>query len=380
MLRLPIEDGSAVSWQPSGVTPVQPRPGGFRSRIAYAAAHVVAADASDRDAPSSIDWGATLGLRSYLWDLGLGVAEAMDTAQRGGGLGPEMAEELMARTAEMAADSGASVVYGATTDRLDPVGQWSLRQIADAYGEQIHLIESLGGTAVVMPSRQLAASASGPDDYHEVYRSVVEGASRPVLIHWLGGAFDPNLDGYWGTRDVWRAAGTVLKVVTSLQDKVSGVKLSVLDDELEISMRRRLPAGVRMYTGDDLNYVDLIAGDGIGHSDALLGVLGPIAPAAVAAFQALDEGDMDAYRRILEATLPMARHLFSHPTHHYKTGVAFLAYMNGLQPHFRMLGGAEGARSLPHLARLLVLADEAGLLLDPDLAQQRMRGILEGQL
>lgn len=378
MLRLPLGDGRLVKWRPSGKTPPEHRPGGFRSRIAFAAAHVVADPTRDQgqDPMPPIDWDSTLSYRRYLWHLGFGVAEAMDTAQRGSGIGWEAARELIVRTSDMAADSSGLAVYGAATDQLEP-GDQTLGGITDAYSRQVGLIEDRGGMAILMSSRHLATAAAGHDDYLRVYDRVIADASGPVMIHWLGGAFDPALVGYWGSTDIWKAAETVLELVGSNAGKVSGVKLSLLDDELEVDMRRRLPDGVRMYTGDDLNFVDLIQGDDQGYSDALLGVLGPIAPAAVAGFQALDAGDDDSYRRILEPTLPLARHLFSDPTYDYKTGVVFLAYLNGLQPHFHMLCGAESARSLPHLGRLLVLADEAGLLLDPELTEHRMGLVLE---
>lgn len=377
MLRLPRGDGTLIRWEPSGNTPPRPRPGGFRSRDAFAAAHVAvdpALEAADDSQP--IDWESTLAYREYLWDLGLGVAEAMDTAQRGSGLGWETSRELIRQTAARATDRSARAVYGAVTDQLGP-GRWRLDQIGDAYRRQVEEIEGHGGAAILMASRHLVDASRSAEDYLEVYDRVITAASRPVMIHWLGEAFDPALAGYWGSPDVREAAETVLELVGLHPGRVSGVKLSVLDEDLEIDMRRRLPDGVRLYTGDDLNYVDLIEGDEHGHSDALLGVLGPIAPVAVAAFQALDDGDLPSYRQILEPTLPLARHLFSRPTRHYKTGVVFLAYLNGFQPHFRMVAGAESARSVPHLAKLLLLADEAGLLHDHEMAEHRMGLVLE---
>lgn len=375
MLSLPTAEGELMSWSPSGTEPIVPSPGGFHSRVAYAAAHVVADPLADPGPghPPAIDWEATLSIRRHLWSLGLGVAEAMDTAQRGSGLTWQTAQELIRRTA---AEAAGPAVHGAMTDQLAPGGEYSSEEISAAYREQVEFIEGLGGQAVVMASRHLAATAASPQEYVSVYHEVISSASQPVLIHWLGDVFDPALAGYWGAKDPWTAAETVLELVAAHPGKISGVKLSLLDVNLEVDLRRRLPDGVAMLTGDDFNYVDLILGDEQGHSDALLGILGPVAPAATAAFQALDRGDAEAYQSLLEPTLPLARHMFSEPTYHYKTGVAFLAYLSGLQDHFRMVGGAESARSLPHLARILVLADGSGLIADPDLAVGRMRPLL----
>jgi hypothetical protein len=374
-LSLPTGDGDFENWVPSGSEPVSPAAGGFTSRTAYAAAHVVADALSDQsEAGSAIDWEATLAFRRHLWGLGLGVAEAMDTAQRGSGVGWAAAKELIRQTA---AEASGPAVYGATTDQLDPGGHFDLDQITAAYIEQVSHIEDCGGDAILMSSRHLARAAETADDYARVYHQVIEAASRTVMIHWLGPMFDPGLAGYWGAADPWRAAETFRSIVAAYPEKVSGVKLSMLDMELEVWFRQQLPEGVGMFTGDDLNFVDLILGDDTGHSDALLGVFDPIAPVAATALQALDRGDVDDYRRLLEPTLPLARQLFSHPTHQYKTGVVFLAYICGFQDHFRMVAGAESARSLPHLSRLLVLADRAGLIGDADLAAYRMRLILE---
>jgi hypothetical protein len=298
----------------------------------------------------------------------------MDTAQRGSGVAWDTARDLIHRTAT---EAEGPAVYGAGTDQLAAGGEYSLEEITEAYREQVSFIEELGGQAIVMASRQLAAAARSPEEYLAVYDEVIASSSRPLLIHWLGEAFDPSLADYWGAKDPWTAAETVLEMVASHPGDLSGIKLSVLDAELEVDLRRRLPNGVAMFTGDDLNYVDLIEGDASGHSDALLGVLGPIAPAATTAFQALDRGDHAGYRSALEPTLPLARHMFSEPTFDYKTGIVFLAYLNGLQNHFRMVEGAESARSLPHLAKVLVLADRAGLISDPDMAARRMKPLLE---
>jgi len=376
MLSLPTGDGELIAWRPSGTAPIEPEQGGFHSRVAFAATHVIPDPFRERQRGESpiIDWDATLSIRRHLWGLGLGVAEAMDTAQRGSGVAWDTARDLIRRTAT---EAEGPAVYGAGTDQLAAGGEYSLEEITEAYREQVSFIEELGGQAIVMASRQLAAAARSPEEYLAVYDEVIASSSRPLLIHWLGEAFDPSLADYWGAKDPWTAAETVLEMVASHPGDLSGIKLSVLDAELEVDLRRRLPNGVAMFTGDDLNYVDLIEGDASGHSDALLGVLGPIAPAATTAFQALDRGDHAGYRSALEPTLPLARHMFSEPTFDYKTGIVFLAYLNGLQNHFRMVEGAESARSLPHLAKVLVLADRAGLISDPDMAARRMKPLLE---
>jgi dihydrodipicolinate synthase/N-acetylneuraminate lyase len=368
-LRLPKPDGTIVTWEPSGAAPVTPRPGGFRSRVAYAATHVVADPLVD---PVGIDWEATVSLRRYMWSLGLGVAEAMDTAQRGMGLEYHEARSLIEHTLEAA--DGAPTVCGVATDQL--ASDASLGAVAEAYLEQLEHVESLGGRAIVMASRQLAAAARSADEYLEVYRQVLEAARRPVMIHWLGDIFDPALTGYWGSVDPWVAMETLVGLVRSRSESVDGIKISLLDASLETEMRRRLPDGVRVYTGDDFNYVDLILGDDSGHSDAMLGAFDPAAPAAAGAIQALDDGDTDRYRELLEPTLALSRHVFAAPTWQYKTGVVFLAWLNGHQRHFRMLDGAESARSVPHLAEAMVLADQARLLIDPELATRRMASLL----
>jgi hypothetical protein len=377
-LRLPAADGSLLDWRPSGKPPIEPQPGGFVSRAAYAAAHVVADPLADPADPSpAIDWEATLQFRRYLWSLGLGVAEAMDTAQRGMGLDWAAAKQLISASVGEAKDTGALLVCGAGTDQLLPEPSVGLEDVLEAYQEQVAFVEGMGGRVMLMASRALAACAASTDDYLEVYGRVVGEASSPVMIHWLGEMFDPALAGYWGSEDPWKALETVLELIRQHPGRIDGVKISLLDDDLEVALRRGLPSGVRVYTGDDFNYVELILGDEEGHSDALLGAFDAIAPAAAAALQALDSGEVDRYRSILEPTLPLARHIFSAPTFNYKTGVVFLAYLNGHQTHFRMVRGAENSRSVPHLARVLVLADEAALLRDPDLAVHRMRLVLE---
>jgi hypothetical protein len=365
------DDGQSFAWCPAGRSvPVVARKG-FSTRRVFAAAHVVADPVT-----ASVDWEATMAFRHHLWQLGFGVAEAMDTAQRGMGLDWEMARELIVRTAGEAGRTGSPAVYGASTDQLPEGATVTIPAVIEAYRQQVELIESVGGQAILMASRALASVAMSAEDYLEVYGTIITGAERPVMVHWLGEVFDPALAGYWGSHDPWSALENVLTLCAAHPDRIDGVKISLLDDKLEKSMRAGLPGGVRTYTGDDFNFVDMILGDEEGHSDALLGVLDPIAPVASAAFEALDAGDREVFGALLDPTIPFARHLFSAPTYHYKTGITFLAFLNGHQSHFRMLGGAESARSMAHLSRLLVLADEAALLVDPDLALQRMSHFL----
>jgi hypothetical protein len=349
-------------------------------RIAYAAAHVVADPLADNDpwiAPA-IDWDATLTFRHRLWDLGLGVAEAMDTAQRGMGLGWPEAKELIARALKDAGGrDDALIACGAGTDHLAPGPDVSIDTIIRAYEEQIEGIEALGGRIILMASRALAAAATSPSDYAKVYGRILSQTREPVILHWLGEMFDPALEGYWGSADHMAAMDTCLEVIAEHADKVDGIKISLLSKEKEIAMRRRLPAGVRMYTGDDFNYAELIAGDDEGYSDALLGIFDAIAPAASASLAALGRGSTNEFFELLEPTVPLSRHIFSAPTRFYKTGVVFLAYLNGLQDHFAMIGGQQSARSLLHLSELFRLADKARVLADPELAVERMERVLK---
>ena len=339
-------------------------------RTAFAAAHVVAHD------PNTIDWDLTMAYRRHLWSYGLGVAEAMDTAQRGMGLEWPAARELMIRSMAEARAAGGEIVCGAATDQLGEPLRRPLGEIIDAYREQCSFIEDAGGGVVVMASRHLARSAKSRDDYARVYGEVLEGLRRPAIIHWLGDMFDPALAGYWGTPDLAEAADVCLAVINANREKVDGVKLSLLDAGRERDLRGRLPDQVRMYTGDDFNYPELVRGDGKRHSHALLGILDAIAPAFSAALVAADAGDWGEYERILAPTVELSRHIFAPPTYNYKAGIVFLAWLNGHQPHFKMLGGMEGARSVEHYGRLLVLAGKAGLLADPELAANRMSSLL----
>ena len=345
------------------------------NRVALAAAHVVADPLADGDPwlEAAIDWDATIDYRQYLWSLGLGVAEAMDTAQRGMGLDWPTSLELIRRSLA-AAPPGAIIACGAGTDHL--ANGASLEQVIEAYEMQCAQVEKLGGHIILMASRALAAAARSPDDYKWVYGRILRQVANPVILHWLGDMFDPALAGYWGHKAIAAAMDTCLEVITANAAKVDGIKISLLDKDREIEMRRRLPRGVRMYTGDDFNYAELIAGDDEGYSHALLGIFDSIAPAASAALGSLHRNDLSTFHEILAPTVPLSRHIFRAPTRFYKTGVVFMAYLNGHQDHFCMVGGQQSARSLPHLTELFRLADEAGLLRDPDDACARMARVM----
>ncbi|MFZ1116994.1 MAG: dihydrodipicolinate synthase family protein [Propionibacteriaceae bacterium] len=352
-------------------------PGAFSSRVAFAAAHVVADPRGENvpGAPAVIDWETTLAFRQHLFRYGLGVAEAMDTAQRNMGLDWPATQELITRSSALAREHGARIASGAGTDQLlGPVG--SLEEVTRAYLEQVEFVEAAGSQVIMMASRQLAATARSAEDYLQVYSSVLTQASRPVILHWLGEMFDPQLSGYWGSIDIPTATRTFLDLINEHTTKVDGVKVSLLSADHEQQLRTALPSGVRLYTGDDFNYPELIEGDGGHHSDALLGAFAAVAPAAAAALSALDEGDIDLYRAEMAPTLPLSRHIFSVPTYYYKTGIAFLAWLNGQQDGFVMVGGLQSARSIVHLALIFELANEAQLLTDPELAAHRLGQLL----
>ncbi|MBT2488185.1 dihydrodipicolinate synthase family protein [Streptomyces sp. ISL-96] len=347
------------------------------SRTVYSAAHVVAdpfADVSPAS-PAAVDWDATLAFRRHLWSHGLAVAEAMDTAQRGMGLDWAGARELIRRSAAEAKSVGGAIACGVGTDQLPP-GESTLPEVTAAYEEQLALVESTGARAILMASRALAAAAGGPEDYLATYGHLLRQASEPVILHWLGPMFDPALDGYWGSPDLDAATETFLEVIDAHPDKVDGVKVSLLDAQREIGLRRRLPKGVRCYTGDDYNYPELIAGDDHGFSHALLGIFDPLGPLAAEAVRTLDTGDAKKFRELLDPTVELSRHLFEPPTRFYKTGVVFLAWLAGHQSHFTMVAGLHSARSLPHLCRAYELADGLGLFPDPLLAETRMKTFL----
>jgi hypothetical protein len=384
-LKLPTCAGAIENYTLRGTAPARPDPGVRFNRIAYSAAHVVADPlaAIDPWLQCAVDWDATIAYRQRLWSLGLGVAEAMDTAQRGMGLDWPTSLELVRRSLDAARDvPGALVASGCGTDHLAPEEAKSVDDVIRAYEEQMAAIEKLGGRLIVMASRALARVARSPADYEKVYGRILSQARQPVILHWLGDMFDPALSGYWGTKDVDAAMDTALGIIAAHAAKVDGIKISLLDKDREIAMRRRLPAGVRMYTGDDFNYAELIAGDGHGSevvhgkSDALLGIFDAIAPAASAALGALAQGNLERFHAILGPTVPLSRHIFAAPTRFYKTGVVFMAWLNGHQSHFTMVGGQQSTRSLPHLAELFRLADAANLLEQPELAVRRMDTLL----
>ncbi|MFF4355935.1 dihydrodipicolinate synthase family protein [Streptomyces sp. NPDC001604] len=374
-IRLPDFKGGSRTYdprpEPLAVTAGSP----FTSRTVFSAAHVVSdpyADVSP-DSPAAVDWDATLAFRRHLWSHGLGVAEAMDTAQRGMGLDWAGAAELIRRSAAEAKAVGGRIACGVGTDQITA---GSLVEVRTAYEEQLALVEESGAQAILMASRALAAAANGPEDYLEVYGHLLRQASEPVILHWLGPMFDPALEGYWGSSDLDTATDTFLDVIAAHPDKVEGIKVSLLDAQREIDIRRRLPQGVRCYTGDDFNYPELIAGDEKGFSHALLGIFDPLGPLAAQAVRVLDTGDVAGFRALLDPTVELSRHLFQTPTRFYKTGVVFLAWLAGHQSHFTMVGGLQSARSLPHFARAYELADGLGLFPDPKLAEERMKNLL----
>jgi hypothetical protein len=378
-LTLPRADGTVSRYTLTGQSPVVPPGGPIRSRVGMAAVHVVADPLANINPTLdvAVDWDATLAFRRYLYSMGLAVAEAMDTAQRGMGFPWSSAKELIARSvAEAKAIPGAVIASGAGTDDLQPGPRVTIADVEAAYEESCGYIEGVGGRIILMASRALAACAKGPDDYIKVYGRILGQVKEPVIIHWLGDMFDPALAGYWGSRDLDRATETLLAIVQDYAPKIDGVKISLLDQKREIAMRRRFPKSVRMYTGDDFDYPTTIGGDPQGYSDALLGIFDVIAPAASAALHALDGGDRATFDRVLAPTLPLSRHVFGAPTRFYKAGVVFAAYLNGHQTHFRMVGGLESARSLVHLSEQFILMDQAALLRDPEMAAERMRRVL----
>ena len=348
------------------------------NRVAFAAAHVVA-DAlanADPSGPPALDWEKTLAYRRHLLDLGFGIAEAMDTSQRGMGLDWPRALDLITRSLADAGPRAARIFSGCGTDQLDPATARNTDDVVKAYLEQLHAIQKRGGRIILMASRALVRVAKSPDDYVKVYSRVLAEAEHPVILHWLGDMFDPALKGYWGSASFAPAMETCLAVIAANAAKVDGIKISLLDDGKEITMRRRLPAAVKMYSGDDFNYPALIAGDEVGYSHALLGIFDAIAPAASAALTALTKGDMRKYETLMAPTVPLSRLIFRAPTQYYKTGIVFLAWLNGHQDHFVMVNGAQAMRPLPYFTEIFRLADEARLLPDPELAVRRMKSLL----
>ncbi|KZM48791.1 dihydrodipicolinate synthase family protein [Labrenzia sp. OB1] len=382
-LNLPTMDGTVEPFMlsnPRDFSARGTRPAGNLPRIAYSAAHVVADPLADCDPwlDTAIDWDATIDYRRHIWSLGLGVAEAMDTAQRGMGLDWPSSLELIRRSVDAARDFNgkALVACGVGTDHIAPDPSLTIDDVIRAYEEQAEAVEAAGGRIILMASRALAAVANSPDDYVKVYSRILGQLKEPAILHWLGEMFDPALKGYWGSEDHMATMKTCLEVINANAAKIDGIKISLLDDRKEILMRRQLPDGVLMYTGDDFNYPDLIAGDDHGYSHALLGIFDAIAPAASAALQAMARQDMQTFHDILAPTVPLSRHIFKAPTRFYKTGVVFMAWLNGHQKHFTMVGGQQSSRSLPHLSEIFRLADAAGLLRDPDLSAVRMKTLL----
>lgn len=378
-LKLPKADRRIESYRLAASRTFPAKLQGTLNRVAFSAAHVVADPLADVDPwlSAAIDWDRTIAFREHVWDLGLGVAEAMDTAQRGMGLDWPTSLELIQRSVSAAKARGNALVFsGAGTDHLAPDGAKSLDDVIRAYEEQIAAIEKADGRIILMASRALARIARNPDDYVKVYNRVLSQVREPVIIHWLGDMFDPALRNYWGTNDLDEAMDVAVTVINANAAKVDGVKVSLLDKQREIDMRRRLDKNVKMYTGDDFNYAELIAGDEAGFSHALLGIFDAIAPAASYALSRLAVGDEAGFHDVLGPTVPLSRHIFKAPTRFYKTGIVFMAYLNGHQDHFTMVGGQESARSMLHLADLFRLADQAGLLANPELATQRMKAVL----
>ncbi len=375
-LVLPTLDGGLEPYEPGSASPYPQSHAGPFPRTLYAAAHVVASPLhlSDPWRKPAIDWNATLKFRHHLWGLGFKIAEAMDTSQRGLGLDWPGAAELIERAlAEARTVEGADLACGAGTDQLEPDAARSLDDVIAAYEEQIAHVEKHGGRIILMASRALCRVARGPEDYLAVYSRLIEQTRDKVILHWLGDAFDPALEGYWGSHAFEPAMQTVLQLIRSHAGRIDGIKISLLDASKEITMRRLLPEGVAMYTGDDFNYAELMQGDLQGFSHGLLGIFDPIAPAAAAAMDRLTAGNAESFRAILDPTVALSRRLFEAPTQFYKSGVVFMAWLNGFQDHFRMVGGAESARGITHYADVFRLADKAQLLVDPDKAAHRMR-------
>src|SRR6201991_3274007 len=377
-LKLPNANGQIETYRLAASRSFPAKLEGTLNRVAFSAAHVVANPLADVDPwlTASVDWDRTIAFREHVWDLGLGVAEAMDTAQRGMGLDWPTSLELITRSERAAKARNALVFSGAGTDHLAVAEAKGVDDVIRAYEEQVAAIEKVGGRIILMASRALAKLGRNADDYARVYNRILSQVREPVIIHWLGDMFDPALAGYWGTGDLDRAMETAVAIINANAGKVDGVKISLLDKQREIDMRRRLAEGVKMYTGDDFNYAELIAGDEAGFSHALLGIFDAIAPAASYALSRLAAGDEQGFHDVLGPTVPLSRHVFKAPTRFYKTGIVFMAYLNGHQDHFTMVGGQESARSTLHLAELFRLADKAGLLANPELATRRMTTVL----
>ncbi len=377
-LKLPTADRSIETYRLAASRSFPAKLSGTLNRVAFSAAHVVADPLAECDPwlNQAIDWDKTIAFREHVWDLGLGVAEAMDTAQRGMGLDWPTSLELITRSVNAAKPRNGLVFSGAGTDHLAVEDAKSIDDVIKAYEQQFEAIEKVGGRIILMASRALAKIGKNADDYAKVYDRILSQSANPVIIHWLGDMFDPALSGYWGSADVGQAMDTAVDVINRNAAKVDGVKISLLNAQYEIDMRRRLVPDVKMYTGDDFNYAELIAGDDKGYSHALLGIFDAIAPAASYALSRLAAGDEAGFHDVLGPTVPLSRHIFKAPTRFYKTGIVFMAYLNGHQDHFTMIGGQESTRSTQHLAELFRLADKAGLLANPELAVKRMQSVM----
>ena len=377
-INLPKSDGTFENYQLGEASnfPIPEKP--LQSRVVFSAAHVVADQFADINPTleTAIDWDATLEYRHHLWRYGLGVAEAMDTAQRGMGLTWTTAQELIKKSVSEAKSVGGLIACGAGTDHLDLTRDLTLADVENAYTEQVAFVENCGGQVILMASRALAKCAKTPDDYARIYNSILRQVRQPVIIHWLGEMFDPQFANYWGTSDLDEATKICLAIINENAAKIDGIKISLLSAEREIEMRRLLPETVKMFTGDDFNYPELIKGDEQGFSHALLGIFDAIAPQASAAIQCLDAGNSAEYERIFAPTIALSRHIFKSPTFFYKTGIVFLAYLNGHQTHFKMVGGQENARSAIHLSELFRLADQAKVFANPESAALRMKNYL----
>ncbi len=370
-LNLPQDDGRITRYDLTGSPLPKVTTAPKFNRIAYAAAHVVADPLRD----GAIDWDSTLKFRHHLWQHGFKIAEAMDTSQRGMGLDWDGAQQLIARSlAEAKTVGGADLACGAGTDQQERTE--SLAAVIHAYEEQVGFVEENGGRVILMASRALASVAKHADDYAKVYDTILKQARNKVVLHWLGPMFDPALHGYWGSDDFATALATVLGIIAENRDKVEGIKISLLDSACEIELRNRLPNDVVCYTGDDFNYAEMIEGDGSRHSHALLGIFDAIAPQASAALTALADDNVAQFNEILAPTVPLSRKIFEAPTQFYKAGIVFLAWLNGHQSHFIMPAGMQADRGILHYAQVFQLADQAGVLDQPDLALQRMKTLL----
>jgi hypothetical protein len=381
MLNLPTYKGIFEPFTITGEPLIARAPRVPLTRTAFAAAHIVSDPMRERapwDTRPAVDWEATLNFRVQLWDQGLGLAEAMDTAQRGMGVDWLTAKELIERTMAAAKSHPMAprVACGAGTDHMALADLRDADAIIAAYETQIEAIEKAGGQLILMASRAFTAINAGEEIYRKVYRRLIDGAQAPVILHWLGDMFDPQLSGYWGSKDVTKATDFVLSLIEENPSKVDGIKISLLDEAHEVAFRARLPDHVRLYTGDDFNYAPLIAGDGAHHSHALLGIFAAIAPAASQALEALAGGDMATYNALLAPTVPLSREIFKAPTRFYKAGIAFLSWLNGTQSHFIMPAGFQSSREITHYAEIYRLAAAARLLAKPELAENRMRTLL----